>query len=72
MHYAAVAAPQRQQLVNCGSSCSPQSSQIQALPLGAVAARASALRAYSLVGILDKSCGQVSIMGRSPSAPARY
>ena len=40
-----MAAPQRQQLVNCGSSCSPHCAQIQGAPDGAAAAFSNARRA---------------------------
>ena len=66
------AAPQRQQLVNCGSICSPHPRQVQDGPVGTVLALASARSAAVSSVSSTNSCGQVSSMGRSPKAPARY
>src|SRR5271154_7623175 len=66
------AAPQRQQVVNCASSSSPHCQQVQGAPAGAAAAFARARKALASNASSTHNCGQVSSMGRSPRAPARY
>src|SRR5260370_41195939 len=57
-----IAAPQRQQLVNCGSSCSPHCAHTQGAPDGAAAAFSNARSAADSSSSSTITCMQVSSM----------
>ncbi len=66
------AAAHRQQVMNWGSNCSPHCAQVHGSPAGTDDAAASARKAAVSNASSTHSCGQVSSIGRSPRAPARY